>query len=88
MFQKELDLDPAMFGMPLSEGLGTLLYGTGEDLVFLHPGSNLPGLNCWLLGYPERGTGAVIMTNGAQGEVLAMEIIAAVNREYGKPAEQ
>jgi CubicO group peptidase (beta-lactamase class C family) len=88
MFRKELDLDPRMFGVPLSEGLGVMLYGEGEGLVFAHPGSNFPGMNCWLFGYPETGRGAVIMTNGAQGEILAMEIISAFNREYSKPIDQ
>jgi CubicO group peptidase (beta-lactamase class C family) len=84
MFHKELDLDPNMFGIALGEGLGVMLYGEGEDFVFAHPGSNYPGMNCWLIGYPGTGRGAVIMTNGAMGEVLAMEIIAAINREYKK----
>jgi CubicO group peptidase (beta-lactamase class C family) len=85
MFHKELDLDPRMYDIPLGEGLGVILYGEGENFVFTHPGSNFPGMNCWLIGYPETGRGAVIMTNGAMGEVLAMEIIAAINREYNKP---
>ena len=70
--------------MPISEGLGVLLMGEGKDLVFTHPGSNLPGLNCWLIGWLERGTAVVIITNGANGEVLAMEIITAVNMLYNK----
>jgi CubicO group peptidase (beta-lactamase class C family) len=84
ILHKELDLDPSMFGVPLSEGLGVILRGEGEDLVFAAPGSNFPGMNCWLFGYPERGSGIVVMTNGAQGEVLAMEIISAFNREYNQ----
>jgi len=51
--------------------------GQGEDLVFAHPGSNLPGLNCWLIGWPEKRRGIVVMTNGAKGETLAMEVISA-----------
>ena len=82
MFTKVLDLDPAMFGIPIGEGLGVFLYGEGDNLVFLHPGGNLPGTICWLFGYPKTGRGAVIMTNGAGGELLALEIISAVNREY------
>ena len=88
MFRKELDLDPEMFGVPLSEGLSVLLYGEGEDLAFAHPGSNFPGMNCWLFGYPETGKGVVIMTNGALGEVLAMEVISAFNSEYGNASDQ
>jgi CubicO group peptidase (beta-lactamase class C family) len=84
MFRKERDLDPKMFGLPLQIGLGCILYGTGDHFVFAHPGSNLPGMNCWLLGYPETGRGIVIMTNGVKGEILALEIISAFNREYNK----
>jgi CubicO group peptidase (beta-lactamase class C family) len=87
LFNKEFDLDPGMFGIPLSEGLGVFLTGEGRDLLFMHPGSNLPGLNCWLIGWPERGTAAVVMTNGAKGEVLAMEIISAINLEYNKTSD-
>jgi CubicO group peptidase (beta-lactamase class C family) len=85
MLHKALDLDPQMFGLPLGEGLGVMLYGTGRNLVFAHPGSNLPGMNCWLIGNPNVGKGTVVMTNGAMGEVLAMEILSAIIREYEWP---
>ena len=85
MFTKAIDLDPGIFGIPLGEGLGVFLYGEGDDLGFLHPGGNAPGMNCWLLGYPKTGGGAAVMTNGAKGEILALEIISAINREYGHP---
>jgi CubicO group peptidase (beta-lactamase class C family) len=83
MFTKVLDLDPAtMGGLPVGEGLGVFLCGEGDNLVFLHLGGNSPGMNCWLLGYPKTGNGAAIMTNGADGEILALEIISALNREW------
>ena len=83
MFTKILDLDPAvMGGLPVGEGLGVFLYGEGDNLLFLHPGGNSPGMNCWLLGRPRTGDGAAIMTNGADGEVLALEIISALSREW------
>jgi CubicO group peptidase (beta-lactamase class C family) len=85
MLHKELDLDPQIFGLPVGEGLGVMLYGTGRHLVFAHPGSNLPGANCWLIGNPNVGTGAIVMTNGSMGEVLAMEILSAIIREYEWP---
>lgn len=88
MFHKELDLDPRIFGVPIGEGLGVFLRGKDENFVFAHPGSNFPGMNCWLLGYPETGRGAVIMTNGAKGEILALEIISAITMEYNKPIAQ
>ncbi len=81
-FHPELDLDPNIFGVPIAEGLGVFLYGQGQNLSFAHPGSNYPGATCWLIGFPESGQGAVIMTNGAGGELLSMEILAAIKREY------
>jgi len=85
MFGKELDLDPAILGFPMSEGLGVFLRGEGRALEFLHPGDNIPGSSCWLVGYPETGQGAVIMANGAKGNMLAMEILPAIAKEYGWP---
>lgn len=86
MLSKELDLDPALLGAPVSEGLGVLLQGEGRAMAFLHPGDNFPGSSCWLVGYPEAGVGAVIMTNGAKGNMLAMEILSSISKEYGWPA--
>jgi CubicO group peptidase (beta-lactamase class C family) len=86
MFTKAIDLDPKLFGFPCAEGLGVFLCGEGDDLVFLHPGGNAPGMVCWLFGYPKTGRGAAVMLNGANGEILALEIIAALNREYGPPS--
>jgi len=83
MFTKALELDPKLFGFPCGEGLGVFLYGDGDDLIFLHPGGNSPGMICWLFGYPNTGRGGAVMLNGAGGEILALEIISALNREYG-----
>jgi CubicO group peptidase (beta-lactamase class C family) len=88
MFRPELELDPSILGMPISGGLGVFLSGTGETLSFLHPGDNWPGASCWLVGFPELGKGAVIMTNGAKGNLLAMEVIAAIAKEYGWPTDR
>ena len=82
LFTNEFDLDPRMFGIPISEGLGVLLIDENNDTVFAHPGSNLPGLNCWLIGWLEKGSAIIVMTNGAVGEVLAMEIISAFDYRY------
>ena len=43
-------------------GLGFHVQGEGRDLFFFHAGS-LPGYRCYLVAYPERGLGAVIMAN-------------------------
>jgi CubicO group peptidase (beta-lactamase class C family) len=88
LFNKEFDLDPKMFGLPISEGLGVLVMAEDKNLLFAHPGSNLPGLNCWLIGWPELGKATIVMTNGAKGELLAMEIISAIILEYNKIIEE
>jgi hypothetical protein len=85
MFHRELDLDPAVLGIPLGEGLGVLLYGKGEGFSFLHPGDNMPGASSWLMGFPDAANGIVIMTNGAMGNLLAMELVAAIINEYSWP---
>lgn len=85
MLRRGLELDPALLGVPLGEGLGVLLFGTGDDFYFLHPGDNLPGATSWLLACPARGKGMVIMTNGAMGNLLALEISAALIDEYHWP---
>jgi CubicO group peptidase (beta-lactamase class C family) len=88
MFHRELELDPSIFGLPIAEGLGVLLYGEGQELSFLHPGDNQPGASSWLMGYPNSGNGIIIMTNGAMGNLLAMEIVAAAVNEYGWSTER
>lgn len=87
MLSAELGLDPGMFGGddPLAEGLGVILLGRKPVFSFLHPGSNMPGTTSWLEGCPETGQGAIIMTNGAGGELLAIQIRAAIAQEYGWP---
>ena len=88
MLEPQVELDPGLLGMPLSDGLGVLLHGQGRTRSFLHPGDNSPGASCWLVGYPELGKGAVVMTNGARGNLLAMEILKAIGEEYGWPQDE
>jgi CubicO group peptidase (beta-lactamase class C family) len=85
MLRPELDLDPSLLGMPLREGLGVLLSAQGEPFWFGHPGDNYPGASSWVVGYPDLDTGIVIMTNGAKGNLLAMEIMPAFTKEYVRP---
>ena len=85
LFTKESEIDKVQFPLPFDEGLGTFLMGEGKNLLFANPGNNYPGLNCWLIGWPEHGTGAVIMDNGGKyGGILGVEIISAINMEYNK----
>jgi CubicO group peptidase (beta-lactamase class C family) len=64
-------------------GLGPVLDDDGGDLFyFLHPGAN-DGYQNYMLAYPERGQGVVIMTNGDNGEALYNELKNGVSDEYG-----
>jgi len=64
-------------------GLGPVLGDDGGDLFyFMHPGSN-DGFKSVMVGYPERGQGVVIMTNGDNGDALWREILNGVSIEYG-----
>ena len=87
LFTKECDIDQKNFPLPFSDGLGVFLMGEGKDILFTHPGSNYPGSLCFLVGWPERGTGAVVMTNGPgliDGFVIAMEIVSAIDIVYNE----
>ena len=87
MCHTEVELDPRLLGVPIGQGLGVFVRGEGKGMSFLHPGDNFPGASSWLIAYPELGQGVVIMTNGAMGNMLAMEIMAALSAEYGWPGE-
>jgi CubicO group peptidase (beta-lactamase class C family) len=88
MLRPELDLDPALLGMPLREGLGVMLSAEGEPFSFGHPGDNYPGASSWVMAYPDLDTGIVVMTNGAKGNLLALEIMPAYTGEYVRPGRR
>jgi hypothetical protein len=69
----------------MSYGCGAFLLGEGDAFSFMHPGSNNPGTSCMLIGNPATGRGAVIMTNGAQGLLLVVQIAAGISLAYDWP---
>jgi CubicO group peptidase (beta-lactamase class C family) len=85
MLHAETELDPRLFGTAMGDALGMFVKGQGPSLTVLHPGNNYPGSICWLVGFPERGQGAIVMLNGNNGELLALEILSALGRVYGWP---
>lgn len=88
MLHPELDLDPSLLGMPIRQGLGVMLAPAGEPFWFGHPGDNFPGATSWVTAYPDLGVGIAVMTNGAMGNLLAMEILPAFVAEYVAPRER
>ena len=65
-----------------SAGLGIALMGDKKDFSFSHGGSNA-GFKCYLFAYPEKGQGAVVMTDGNRGSSLNLEIFRSLAAEYG-----
>lgn len=71
---------------PIKEdmGLGLFTKGSGQDVQFWHSGGN-EGFRCYMIAYPERGQGAVIMTNSDLGVDLVQELLRSLSAEYGWP---
>lgn len=64
-----------------TQGLGIGLRGT-PPTRFSHSGAN-DGYRAMFIGYLDKRDGIVVMTNGDDGDALAMEYVRAVAREYG-----
>jgi len=65
-----------------NNGLGLFMEGEDFNFYFGHNGSN-EGFRCILIAYPEKGNGAVIMTNSDDGWQLYSEILRSIDSEYG-----
>ena len=63
-------------------GLGVWVDGAADSLWFYHGGSN-EGFQTWMMGSGTDGRGLVVMTNGAGGYGLAIEVVRSIGREYG-----
>lgn len=65
-------------------GLGFAIDTTGHETRFFHTGSN-DGYRAIIVGYPARGDGIVILTNGDGGSTIREELLRSVSAEYGWP---
>lgn len=65
-------------------GFGLCIGDRGDDLHFYLKGRNNE-FSCFLVAYPVRGQGAVIMTNSDNGEYLIDEICRALSDAYQWP---
>ena len=66
-----------------NRGLGPWVIDEGGDLFYFgHPGAN-DGYKSYVVAYPKRGQGLVIMTNSDAGDALYNEILNSVTAEYG-----
>ncbi len=58
--------------------------GQGDNLHFMKLGQN-SGYQGWLVGLPNTGQGAVIMTNSDNGRDLAQALIYSIAETYHWP---
>ena len=66
-----------------SHGLGPAVLDDGDDrFYFWHDGAT-DGYETYMVAYPERGQGVVVMTNADSGDALWREIVNSVSVEYG-----
>jgi CubicO group peptidase (beta-lactamase class C family) len=77
--------EPFTFTDPLYAdwGLGWQLLKLGRASYFVHGGDDPQGFQSILLAAPDRGWGVVVMTNGANGGGLALEMLYTVAHAYG-----
>lgn len=72
---------------PAGWALGFKIIGEGRERAFFHDGSNA-GYKATLIGHPETGDGAVILTNGDQGYQLGQDILRSIAVAYGWPDQR
>ncbi|GGF76526.1 hypothetical protein GCM10007301_40510 [Azorhizobium oxalatiphilum] len=66
-------------------GLGIAVAGTGNDLIAMKRGQS-PGYQAYMLFFPQRGQGMVIMTGSESGNVLVDAILKRATGVFGWPA--
>jgi CubicO group peptidase (beta-lactamase class C family) len=74
--------DTSDLGFQFGMGFGCFMVMEGETKMVFHPGGNDPGASSLICLVPEKGLGAVIMTNGMRGLPLSTEILKAISSEY------
>jgi CubicO group peptidase (beta-lactamase class C family) len=74
----------ALTAQPGGWGLGFALEGTGATRRFGHGGDNI-GYKCRMTAYVGTGRGAVVTTNGDDGDLVHEALLRAVAAGYGWP---
>lgn len=65
-------------------GLGFMIDRRKNNFRISHGGSN-EGFRCVLVAYPEKGQGAIVMTNSDNGGYLLEEVLRGISAEYEWP---
>lgn len=86
MLSSQIKIEPAKFFGWTGQGFGIFLIEEEGKLLITHPGTNMPGATCMMIANPKTGQGAVIMANGINGELLNIQILYAIVKEYTWPS--
>jgi len=65
-----------------NQGLGLKLGDDGKDRFYFYHRGAVEGFQTYMVAYPLKGQGAVIMTNGDEGWPLIQEIVKSISIEY------
>lgn len=86
--EKQIEIPIEAFGIPASNGLGSFLLNTTDEVAFFHLGHSYPGSTFVVFAFPALGKAAIIGANGNLGDRLYLEILASLAIEYQWPAGQ
>jgi len=86
MFEWRVDLDPNLLGgIRFGQAMGLSVKGIADKLVIFRAGINNPGATSWIVGYPNLGKGAVILTNSENGIDISVESMMIMGISNGWP---
>ncbi|MHA1686540.1 MAG: serine hydrolase domain-containing protein [Candidatus Heimdallarchaeaceae archaeon] len=82
IFSPQYPLNPDKWFGFTGQGLGCLLKKQNGNTIACQPGTNLPGMVCMFIMDLDEGNGVTIMSNGINGEILHLLILARIQKEY------
>ncbi|MBD3192931.1 MAG: serine hydrolase [Candidatus Heimdallarchaeota archaeon] len=82
MLTPAIKLEPEKWFGFTGQGLGMFLIENEKEVFFTHPGTNMPGATCLMIGSHTSGQGAIIMANGINGELVNLQLLFAIAKEY------
>jgi CubicO group peptidase (beta-lactamase class C family) len=86
--EKQIEIPITAFGIPMSNGLGSFILNTTDEVVFFHQGHSFPGSTFIIFAFPALEKAGIIGVNGNLGDRLYLEILASLAIEYQWPAGQ
>lgn len=83
MFEQRIWVaDTSERGLPFGMGFGYFMVYEGSIKLVFHPGGNDPGASSLICLIPDKGVGAVLMTNGFKVLEFSVEVLAAIAYAY------